>query len=134
MKSMLIALPVLVAFYSLSPCATAANPKGQPHMRNAIALLEAAKTAKDPVANLNAARKSLATAKKNKEGERVDALSYIKEAIAYATTGDKKAMAERIDKAISSVQSGIARAGERWRYLFNGGKRDALPFHRVAYE
>jgi hypothetical protein len=111
MRSTAIPLLVLFAWSQLIPCAMADKAKGQPHMRNAVALLEAAKTAKEPLANLNAARKALATAKKNKEGERVDALAYIKEAIAYATTGDKNKMAERIDKAISSVKSGIARAG-----------------------
>jgi hypothetical protein len=113
MKSTVVALLVLFAWFQVIPCAMAekGKGKGQPHMRNAIALLEAAKTAEKPLANLNSARRALVTAKKNKEGERVDAIGYIKEAIAYATTGDKKTMLERIDKAISSVKSGIARAG-----------------------
>jgi Sec-independent protein translocase protein TatA len=110
MRSTLIAVLVLFTWSQLLPNVCADQGKGQRHMRHALALLEAAKTAEKPVANLNAARKALATAKKNKEGERVDALGYIKEAIAYATTGDKKAANERIDKAISSVKSGIARA------------------------
>jgi hypothetical protein len=114
MRYTVTTLLVLFAGFQLIPSAMAdkgGKGKGQPHMRAAVALLEAAKTAEKPLANLNAARKALVNAKKNKEGERVDALAYIKEAIAYATTGDKKAMAERVDKAISSVKSGIARAG-----------------------
>lgn len=88
----------------------AIDPDGQPHMRKAIGHLEAAKTAKDPLVSLNAARKELNNAKPNKEGERVDALGYVKEAIAFATTGDKKTMLEKIDKAIGNIKSGIARS------------------------
>jgi hypothetical protein len=88
----------------------AADPNGQPHMRNAIGHLEAAKTAKEPLVSLKAARKELVLARHNKKGERIDALGHVDQAIAFATTGDRKAMLERITKAIGTVKSGIARA------------------------
>lgn len=102
-------LLVIALFQALVPLA-GKDPQSQPHMRRAIGHLEAAKTAKDPVVSLTAARQELVKAKANKEGERKDALGYVKEAIAYATTGDKKTMLEKIDKAIGNVKSGIARA------------------------
>lgn len=87
------------------------NPAdGQPHMRTALGHLEAARTAKDPLTSLRAARKALVKAKPNKEGQRKDAIGYVDEAIAFPTTGDKDKMQEKITKAISNVKSGIARA------------------------
>ncbi|WP_146850548.1 hypothetical protein [Brevifollis gellanilyticus] len=86
------------------------NPDDQPRMRKAIEHLEAAKTAEKPLASLQAARKTLANARPNKEGERIDALGEVKEAIAYATTGDKPKMIEKIDKALGKIRSGIARS------------------------
>lgn len=82
----------------------------QPHMREAIGHLEAARTAKAPLTSLNAARKELVSAKPNKKGQRKDAIAYVDEAIAYATTGDRAKMQEKITKAISNVKSGIARS------------------------
>ncbi len=82
----------------------------QPHMRAAIGHLEAAQTAKDPLTSLRAARKALVNARPNKEGQRKDAIAYVDEAIAFATTGDKAKMQEKITKAISNVKSGIARS------------------------
>jgi soluble cytochrome b562 len=79
-------------------------------MRAAIGHLEAAKTAAKPLTSLQAARKSLVNAKSNKEGQRKDAIGYVDEAIAYATTGDKKTMLLKIDKAIANAKSGIARS------------------------
>lgn len=88
----------------------AIDPKGQPHLRNAIGHLEAAKTAKEPLVSLKAARKELVNAKHNKKGERIDAIRHVDEAVAYATTGDRKTMLEKITKAIGNAKSGIARA------------------------
>lgn len=79
-------------------------------MRNAIGHLEAAQTAKDPLTSLQAARRELVKAKPGKEGERKDAIEYVDEALAFATTGDTKTMQEKITRAISNVKSGIARA------------------------
>ncbi|MBK8091431.1 MAG: hypothetical protein IPK32_05405 [Verrucomicrobiaceae bacterium] len=89
--------------------ASAKDAKPGP-MRRAIAQLEAAKTAKEPLVFLRTARKELVGAKSNKEGERKDAIAYVDEAIAYAMTGDKTTMQEKITKAINNVKSGIARA------------------------
>lgn len=82
----------------------------QPHMRAAIDHLEAAKTAKEPLTSLRAAKKQLINAKANKEGQRKDAIGYVDEAIAFATTGDKVKMLEKINKAIANAKSGIARS------------------------
>lgn len=111
MKRSFIFMWFLVAalMHVLTP-AQAIDPDDQPRMRNAIAHLEAAKTALDPKASLRAARKALVNAKTNKEGERRDAIGLVDEAIAFATTGDKKTMLVKIDKAIANVKSGIARA------------------------
>ena len=82
----------------------------QPHMRTALGHLEAARTAKDPLTSLRAARKALVKAKPNKAGQRKDAIGYVDEAIAFATTGDKEKLQEKVSKAISNVKSGIARS------------------------
>ena len=80
-------------------------------MRAALGHLEAAKTAKDPVVSLRAARKQLLNAASNKAGQRKDAIGYVDEAIALAVAGgDKGKLQEKISKAISNVKSGIARA------------------------
>ena len=96
-------------FQAFTPLA-AKDPDGNPRMRAAIGHLEAAKTAAKPLTSLHAARKSLTNAKSNKEGQRKDAIGYVDEAIAYATTGDKKTMLLKIDKAIANAKSGIARS------------------------
>lgn len=103
-------LLVILTCFQVASSALAINPDDQPRMRKAIEHLEAAKTAQKPLASLQAARKSLANAKSNKEGERIDALGEVKEAIAFATAGDKPKMIERIDKAIGKIRSGIARS------------------------
>ena len=94
----------------LTPSLQSKTPKLPGPMRRAIAHLEAAKTAKDPLVFLKAARKELVDAKSNKEGERKDAIELVDQAMAFATTGDKKTMTEKITKAISNAKSGIARA------------------------
>ncbi len=103
---LLVILTCLQAFSSVYGI----NPDDQPRMRKALAHLEAAKTAEKPLVSLQAARKALANAKANKEGERIDALGEVKEAIAFATTGDKPKMIEKIDKAVGKIKSGIARS------------------------
>lgn len=100
--ALLVWIPVSILY--------AKDPTKTNHMRNAIGHLEAAQTAKEPLVCLRAARRELIKAKPNKEGERKDAIEYVDEAIAFATTGDSKAMQEKITKAISNVKSGIARA------------------------
>lgn len=82
----------------------------QSRMRTAIGHLEAARTAKDPLTSLHAARKALVHARANKEGQRKDAIGYVDEAIAFGTVGDKVKMQDKITKAISNVKSGIARS------------------------
>jgi hypothetical protein len=104
----ILALILLVLAPLTATCAK--DPTKGDHMRNAIGHLEAAKTAKEPVISLQAARRELVKAKANKAGERKDAIEYVDEAIAYATTGDKGKMQEKITKAIGNVKSGIARA------------------------
>jgi hypothetical protein len=103
MKQLLVLL--MIPLVALSAKDTTPGP-----MRRAIAQLEAAKTAAEPLVFLRTARKELVSAKSNKEGERKDAIAYVDEAIAYATTGDKKTMQEKITKAISNAKSGIARS------------------------
>ncbi len=109
-RSLFVTLLLVSALLQAVSVVQAVDPKGQPHMRNAIGHLEAAKTAKEPLVSLKAARKELVNARHNKKGERIDALGYVDQAIAFATTGDRKAMLEKITKAIGSVKSGIARA------------------------
>lgn len=99
----------MVLIPALTPL-SANEANDQPHMRTALGHLEAARTAKAPLTSLRAARKALVHARPNKEGQRKDAIGYVDEAIAFATTGDKAKMQEKITKAISNVKSGIARA------------------------
>ena len=107
MKNLLVLLIVVLGFgWSLS----AKDPTKHDHMRNAIGLLEAAKTAKEPLVSLQAARRELVKAKPGKEGQRKDAIEYVDEAIAFARAGEAKTMQEKITKAISNAKSGIARA------------------------
>jgi len=100
----------LLLFMTFVATLTAKDPTKRDHMRNAIGLLEAAKTAKEPLVSLQAARRELVKAKPGKAGQRKDAIEYVDEAIAFATAGDSKTMQEKITKAISNVKSGIARA------------------------
>ncbi|MES2596644.1 MAG: hypothetical protein V4662_14975 [Verrucomicrobiota bacterium] len=102
-------LVIITCFQSFSSL-YGINPDDQPRMRNALAHLEAAKAAEKPLPSLHAARKALVNAKANKEGERLEALGEVKEAIAFATTGDKAKMIEKVDKAIGKIKSGIARS------------------------
>jgi hypothetical protein len=102
-------LLVFTLFQVVLPVVVNAQDK-QPHMKIALRHLETAQTAEKPMASLKAARKQLLEAKPNKEGERLDAIADVNEAIAYATTGDKKKMQVKITKAIGNVKSGIARA------------------------
>lgn len=99
----------MVLIPALTPL-SANEADDQPHMRTALGHLEAARTAKAPLTSLRAARKALVHARPNKEGQRKHAIGYVDEAIAFATTGDKAKMQEKITKAISNVKSGIARA------------------------
>ncbi len=107
MKRLLLLILSVLAPLSII-CAK--DPTKRDHMRNAIGHLEAAQTAKDPLTSLQAARRELVKAKPGKEGERKDAIEYVDEALAFATTGDTKTMQEKIARAISNVKSGIARA------------------------
>lgn len=111
MKSIAFFALLVFTWITIQPTAVLAkDPVKSSHMRNAIAHLEAAKTAKDSFVSLRTARRELIKAKSNKEGERKDAIELIDEAIAYATTGDRKTMLDKITKAIGAVKSGIARA------------------------
>jgi tetratricopeptide (TPR) repeat protein len=102
-----VTLLVIVLFQSLIPLAK--GDPTQPRMENAIEQLEAAKTAERPLPDLEAARKALKNARQNKDGQRLDALGFVNEAIEYAKAGDKEKMLERINKAIANAKSGMAR-------------------------
>lgn len=104
-------LVVTFAFAILLSPAHALPP--QPRMAKAIEELEAAKTAANPLPHLEAARKALKNARSNKEGQRLDAIGFVNEAIAYARAQARGDMLDRIDKAIGNTKSGMARSGPR---------------------
>ena len=81
-----------------------------PHMSAALELLQAAKKSDKPMPMLQAARKHLENAKKNKEGERVEALRDVKEAMAQAQVGDLKKMEQKINSAIANIHQGKDKA------------------------
>lgn len=87
-----------------------AGERGQPRMQDAVSLLKAAKTAQDPLPLLHKARARLQSARRNKGGERVDAIKAVNEAIVFAETGDKKKMSTKIDVAIAQTHGGMAHA------------------------
>lgn len=103
-------LVLLLSLFQVFTSLLAKDPDAQPRMRVAIGHLEAARTAAKPLTSLHAARKALVNARAYKEGQRKDAIGYVDEAIAHATTGDKKIMLLKIDKAIANAKSGIARS------------------------
>lgn len=79
-------------------------------MRAALELLQAAKKADEPVPLLVSARQRLKNSTKNKGGERVDALKLVNEAIAFAQTGDRGKMEQKVNAAIASIHSGMGKA------------------------
>lgn len=82
----------------------------QPHMRAALELLQSAKKSDQPLPMLNAAKKKLEDAPKNKAGGRKQALEAVNDAIAELRTGDKKKMGEKIDSAIANIHQGMDNA------------------------
>lgn len=108
LRSLLI---VTFAFACLLSPARALPP--QPRMAKAIEELEAAKTAVNPLPHLEAARKALKNSRPNKEGQRLDAIGFVNEAIAYARSHARGDMLDRINKAIGNAKSGMARSGPR---------------------
>ncbi|MFN2507915.1 MAG: hypothetical protein ABR589_03985 [Chthoniobacterales bacterium] len=105
MKSLLVAISAAVISLTLAGLGFASPD--QPHMRAALGLLNAARTAENPLPVLKAAKKQLREARHNKGGERLDALAAVDEAIALAMVGDKNKMVQKIDHAIAQVHSGI---------------------------
>jgi Small metal-binding protein len=77
----------------------------QPEMNMAIEQLEMAKKGA-PIEHLEKAKHHLEEAKRDKGGERVEAIHQIDEAIAAARKDEHKRMEEHIDKAIADVREG----------------------------
>ncbi len=82
----------------------------QRHMDAAIELLQAAKTANKPLPMLTAAKDRLQKAKKNKGGERKEAIPILNEAIAEARVGDKEKMIAKINHVIAKIHAGKSKA------------------------
>ncbi len=47
------------------------------------------------------------------EGQRVDAVGFVDEAIGHARAGERGRMLERIGRAVTNSTSGMARSGPR---------------------
>jgi len=106
---LLVTLLAISAIFIFGTAIAPAAPD-QPHMRAAVDLLNAAKTAENPLPALRAAKKHLHAARRNKRGERRDALEAVDEAIALATVGDKNKMRQKIDHAVAQIHSGMSKA------------------------
>jgi hypothetical protein len=80
----------------------------QPEMNKAIEQLEMAKKGDKPnhIEHLEKAKKHLEEAKRDKGGERVEAIHHIDEALAACRKDEHKRMEEQIDEAIRSVREG----------------------------
>ena len=104
------AIIALVLALGLTVALVAEGAPDQPHMRAALELLQAAKESDNPLPMLRAARKHMVNAAKNKKGERIDAISAIDQAMAFATTGDQAKARQKIKHAISQVHSGMSKA------------------------
>jgi len=101
----LFILSTLFATYGMAKDPTKIGP-----MQRAIAHLEAAKNAKEPIVSLRSARRAVVNAKTNKGGERKEAIINIDKAIEAAETGDRKTMTAKIASAIYDVKQGMNNA------------------------
>jgi hypothetical protein len=101
---------LLITLSALALCGTAgARPPGhaaQPEMNQAIVQLEEARHARHPIEHLERAKNDLQDASHNKNGERVEAIRHVNEAIEAARHHDHRAMEGRIDAAIRDVREG----------------------------
>lgn len=77
----------------------------QPEMNKAIEQLELARK-NDHIEHLEKAKHHLEEARRDKGGERAEAIHQIEEAIAAAHKGEHKRMEEHIDRAIADVREG----------------------------
>ena len=79
-------------------------------MAKAIAHLEAARNAKEPLVSLRSARRAVVNAKTNKGGERKEAITAIDKAIEAAEAGDRKTMIAKIAGATYDIKQGMNNA------------------------
>lgn len=98
-------LVFLIPVLGLARDPTKAGP-----LKRAITFLETARTAKEPLIPLRAARRSVIDAKANKGGERKEAIMAIDQAIVAAQSGDQKKMHAKIANAIFDIKQGINNA------------------------
>ena len=106
----------VIALVSLSILVLSGRiPAAQPQMNEAIEQLEAARKAKHPVEHLEKALHHLEAAKKDKGGERVEAIHQTMQAISAAKKDEHRLMEEHITKAIHDIREGkaIARKEEK---------------------
>jgi len=96
----------------LSPMSTVqgAAENTQPKMEKAVHDLQEAKQSKDPMPLLEAAKKALKHASKNKHGGRAAAIGLVDQAIQEAASGDKEKMRQKIDAAIANIHNGMSKA------------------------
>jgi len=101
-----------IAILSLLPLTTAqaAAENTQPKMEKAVHDLQDAKQAKDPMPLLEAAKKALKHASKNKHGGRAAAIGLVDEAIQQATAGNMEKMRQKVDAAIANIHNGMSKA------------------------
>jgi|GEM_PF-3555943 len=101
----LFMLSIFFATYGMAKDPTKIGP-----MEKAIAHLEAARNAKEPLVSLRSARRAVVNAKTNKGGERKEAIITIDKAIEAAEAGDRKTMTAKITSAIYDIKQGMNNA------------------------
>jgi hypothetical protein len=101
---------LIIVSFLLSLSSFAKDPTKPGPMERAIAHLEAAKNAKEPLVSLRSARRAVVNAKANKGGERKEAIQAIDKAIEAAESGDKKTMTAKVSHAIYDIKQGMNNA------------------------
>jgi hypothetical protein len=111
MKQLSVSRHILLACLLLVPTASIAKDPTKPGpLQKAIVYLETARTAKEPLLSLRAARRSVVNAKTNKGGERKEAVIAIDQAIEATEAGDSKKMNAKIANAIFDIKQGMNNA------------------------
>ena len=112
MNTRLLKLSLIVSAVSLAGLGTlqAGAENHQPHMLNALHLLQDAKKSDHPASLLHSAKEELQHASHNKGGYRPIAIEIVDKAIAEAEVGDPQKMLDKINSAIATIHTGMSKA------------------------
>jgi ABC-type transporter Mla subunit MlaD len=113
LTSRLLRIALALCFFTAAFTAIAGPESASPNLLAAMKSLEAAKTADDPLPDLQDAIKSLDKATNNAGGKKDMAEALVNEAVQFAKDGDKDQMTQKIDHAIVELHEGMDRGGRR---------------------